>query len=174
MISYLLTCEKTKERLEVCISRLEAFSISPIIKNSNIDIDSKRSCFEGHLSILKDFLETKESHCLVMEDDCVLEEQIDYYFIESLEFDIFLLGGIEKEKGIVEKDFIRISKFLQTHCYIISRKAANFFVEHAKFHLMEEKIDHIDFYFSKIFKDIKAPKKFIAHQDKTFISKIPK
>ena len=171
MLSYLLTSVPTSERLNYCINELDKFSIQPEIILAPELEDGKESCFFGHISILERFIKSGENRCLILEDDCLIKENINWKLIESTDFDIFLLGGIPYEKLNENETFYFLKKFLQTHCFILTRESAIIALEKSKF---LKKIPHIDHFYSEIFTDIKCLKNTIAVQNYNFQSKIIK
>jgi GR25 family glycosyltransferase involved in LPS biosynthesis len=175
MISYLLTSNKTIERFELTKSHLKDFGYSPKIFWGPEIASEKESNSIGHLEIIKDFLESGETHCLVFEDDCLIENQIPQDIVDNLintlDFDILLIGGLP-EDIIEESEYYKKSnKFLQTHCYIISKSGANKFLSSS---FMNKEFGYIDHYYSKIFDKIYTIIPTIAKQNLKFRSKIPK
>lgn len=171
MISYLLTSDKTEERFDWVLNHLKEFGYDPIIFWGP-EIESERESNSiGHVQILKNFLDTDSENCLVFEDDCLLEKKIPLDLLENLEFDIFLIGGRVSDIKSEFENYKISEKFLQTHCYVISRKGAEKFLKEVK---SVNEIGYIDHFMAKIFPQIHSLNPLIAKQNLKFRSKIPK
>lgn len=184
MISYLLTSKETEERLQITLNHLKEFGYNPIVfygpKIPSYSIDIKReipvhwhpgakieSCALGHVSILKEFLETDNKICLVFEDDCLLSEKITTEIFENLEFDIFLIGGIISGLTLEEKNYKVSDNFLLTHCYVISKSGAKKILKEVE---GIEEIGHIDQFMSKVFDKIHSINPLISNQNSVWKS----
>lgn len=171
MISYLLTSHKTSERFESTLNHLNQFGQKPFVFFGPENVSEKESNSLGHLNILNHFVDTAEDFCLVFEDDCLLLKEIPFDIILKNHFDFFLIGGIPKDTYHESENYSISKNFLQTHCYIISKKAAIEFINEAN---KVSEMGYIDHFMSNIFNEIYSLNPTIAKQNPKFKSKIPK
>ena len=91
-------------------------------------------CYLSHLQILKDFVLSKQKHCLILEDDMHLEKNFKIDLREALQecpqdWDLLYLFAIPKQKKlsttIKEKKYIlKAPRLWYTCAYLVSQKGA--------------------------------------------------
>ena len=91
-------------------------------------------CYLSHLQILKDFVLSKQKHCLILEDDIHLEKNFKIDLRDALQecpqdWDLLYLFAIPKQKKlsttIKEKKYIlKAPRLWYTCAYLVSQKGA--------------------------------------------------
>lgn len=127
---YVLTCALGKERIKPLLKVLSSLKITPIIyHNDDVDLNNisiyprpltvnvcskyrlefprnmsvgEYSCGKGHLSIWKQFIESKEPYALIFEDDAIVfkldfEDQIKALVAKLPKFDVINFSARNKE-----------------------------------------------------------------------------
>lgn len=108
-------------------------------------------CLKSHLFIYNDMLKNNYENILILEDDCLIKDDINNYkeyikYCIENKYGLFYLGGTHSKKPIKIKDnFYKCEKTHTTHSYMISRECAEFIVKNISGYEKE-----IDVYLSEI------------------------
>ena len=92
-------------------------------------------CLKSHLFIYNDMLKNNYENILILEDDCVIKDNIDSYkkymkYCIKSKYGLFYFGGTHSKNPIKIKDnFHKCEKTHTTHSYMISRECAEFIVK---------------------------------------------
>lgn len=108
-------------------------------------------CFLSHLTVLKEFIKSKQEYCLVLEDDVALAKNFKNLTLEALNecpanFDLLYLYAILEQKqavGVIDdkKYVLKGGKFWGTLAYLVSKKGATKVIKYSK-PMRASPIDH--------------------------------
>jgi len=87
-------------------------------------------CLQSHLKIYKDIVKNNYKNCLILEDDCLIQNNnIDEYikYCINTNYGLFYLGGTNSVKPTkIKNDLYKSNKTHTTHAYIISYDCAKY------------------------------------------------
>lgn len=120
-------CEKNNLKLH----RIEAVNGKEFYSGETKKKQGLYGCYQSHLKTLKMLLDVPGNYFLIVEDDCIFEEDfrqklLNYYHQLPPTWDMLYLGGSIRVENSIEPFSVNLSRAKNVHCthaYVIKKES---------------------------------------------------